>query len=240
VLYGQVLDAGEPFSFRLLSGVEMQVRRQQVASLRWAQGEVVDGTFWAEDPNRTRLFFGPTARTLDQGTGYAAVYELYIPFLAYGLTDDLIVAGGTPPVPMDGSRVYWLAPKLRVYHWGQDEVAVGALCFLMSGQSESAGMLYGVATRSSARFSVTAGVGYAYWEDEISDTPVLLWAGETRLSSRVTLLSENYFVLDEGTMLSAGVRFIGQRLSADVGLAFPFFGQDALIFFPLVNFVWNF
>lgn len=39
--------------------------------------------------------------------------------------------------------------------------------------------------------------------------------------------------------MSAGVRFMGQRLSADLGLATPL-GLDEFFVFPMVNFVWTF
>ena len=40
-----------------------------------------------------------------------------------------------------------------------------------------------------------------------------------------------------GGILSGGVRFIGDRLSADVGLAVPL-NVGALVAFPIVNFVY--
>ena len=55
----------------------MVVSPTQVRSLTGAEGQVVDGEFWREDPNQTRLFFGPSARPLKKGTGYLAVYEIF-------------------------------------------------------------------------------------------------------------------------------------------------------------------
>ena len=60
VLYGRVTKLGDPFTFLLLSGAEMVVSPTQVRSLTGAEGQVVDGEFWREDPNQTRLFFGPS------------------------------------------------------------------------------------------------------------------------------------------------------------------------------------
>ena len=51
-----------------------QVQAAEVVSVHAVNGTVIDGEFRRADPNPTRLFFGPTARSLKQGTGYAGVY----------------------------------------------------------------------------------------------------------------------------------------------------------------------
>src|SRR6187431_1522413 len=51
---------GTHFTFRTTSGVVMDVETVQVQALEAMQGRVVDGDFWFEDPNPTRLFFAPT------------------------------------------------------------------------------------------------------------------------------------------------------------------------------------
>lgn len=62
--------------------------------------------------------------------------------------------------------------------------------------------------------------------------------GEHRLTRRLKFVTENYF-FEEGGLVSGGIRFMGDRLSADLGLFAPL---DADFFFaaPMVNFVWKF
>jgi energy-converting hydrogenase Eha subunit B len=67
---------------------------------------------------------------------------------------------------------------------------------------------------------------------------VVMVGGERRVTRRMKLLTENY-VFDDGAILSAGVRFIGDRLSADLGLAVPIGAEESIVF-PVVNFVWLF
>lgn len=43
----------------------------------------------------------------------------------------------------------------------------------------------------------------------------------------------------DGGLASCGVRFIGDRLSADLGLVVPM-ATDGVIAFPVVDFVWRF
>jgi hypothetical protein len=238
VLFGRVVDAGDPLIFQLLSGSELRVPHAQVRGLRLARGEVVEGEFWNEDPNRTRLFFGPTARSLRGGEGYLAVYEIIMPFLAFGITDNLLISGGTPLIFGEGgSRPFWVAPKVTFLNTGETQAAVGVLA--MAVEDESAGILYGVLSRGSPNRALSVGIGYGYVNDEIADSPAVMLGGELRVARRVKLLTENYFFPGGEGLVSVGPRFFGERLSADLGLVMPV-GSDDTFVFPLINFVWNF
>ncbi len=238
VLYGQVLAAGDTITFRLLSGVEMHFSGNQVRSIRTATGDVVDGEYWPPDPNRTRLFFGPTARGLPKGEGYLAVYEIIMPFLGVALSDRFILAGGTPLLfGGGGSRPFWLAPKLTVLDTGRTQAALGVLAFAV--EDHSAGVIYGVMTRGSAQQSATVGLGYGYVDDDLAEKPAVMLGGEIRVGRRTKLVTENYLFPGGVGLLSLGPRFFGERLSADLGLALPV-GDDDFFVFPLINFVWNF
>ena len=60
----------------------------------------------------------------------------------------------------------------------------------------------------------------------------------TRAFARVERVAENYAV-EGGGIASIGVRFLGRRLSADLGLATPL-GANEFFVFPMVNVVWTF
>lgn len=239
VLFGRVLATGDPFTFKLLSGAEIEVSHAHVGSLKAARGEVVEGEFWRNDPNQTRLFFGPTARPLKKGTGYLAVYEIWMPFLGVGITDNLILAGGTPLFfGGGGSRPFWLAPKFTFLNTGHTQAAVGVLAFAV--EDESAGIIYGVLTRGGIKGSVTVGMGYGYVNDDLADNPAFMVGGEIRTSRRLKFVTENYLFPGGNGFVSAGPRFFGERLSADLGLMAPVGWGGELFVFPLINFVWNF
>jgi hypothetical protein len=59
-------------------------------------GRIVRGEFRREDPNGTRLFFGPTGRPLERGQVYLGVFEFMMPFVQVGITNPISVGGGTP------------------------------------------------------------------------------------------------------------------------------------------------
>jgi hypothetical protein len=63
--------------------------------------------------------------------------------------------------------------------------------------------------------------------------------GERRASRHVAFVTENYIWKGGQGVVTGGVRFFGERLSADVGLAVPV-GAGELFALPVVNFVYLF
>jgi len=238
ILIGRVVEAGDPFRFVLISGVEMTVPLVNVRAIAQARGTVEEGEYWKDDPNLTRLFFGPTARTLPAGDGYFAVYEIMMPFLAYGVSDNFILAGGTPLIfGGEGSRPFWVAPKLRVFNSGKTQGAIGVLAFAVD--DDNAGLLYGVVTHGNPKSAFTLGVGYGYANGDLADSPAVMVGGEWRMSQSVKMVTENYLFPGGSGLISLGPRFFGRKLSVDLGLVVPV-GLDVFFMFPLVNFVYNF
>jgi hypothetical protein len=240
-LYGRVIATGDPFRFRLVSGQELLVAVADVRRLALTRGQAVNGEFWFTDPNRTRLFFGPTGHVLDAGEGYLSVFQLFFPIVAFGLTDQVTVAAGTPLIFGDlGSRPFWFAPRVALRKGDDLALSAGLLAFLTTESTESAGILYGSATLGGPRQSLHLGIGYGYDRGGLASSPALLLGGEARLSRTLKVLTENYLLPGEGGIISGGVRFMGERLSADLGLAAPVgLGSSSFFAFPLVNFAWS-
>lgn len=240
---GRVVEAGDPVRFELLSGDMLELGRERITCLRTVPGTRQDGVFWPEDPNTTRLFFGPTGRSLAAGTGYFSVVELVMPFLSFGLSDRFTMSGGTPLFFGDGGpRIFWLAPKLQVIETQRLDASVGVITFFATGETGSVGVLYGVATLGETPDrAITVGAGWGYSsEDGIHDAPALMVGGETRLTRGVKLITENYlFPSEDFGIVSFGPRFFGEKLTADLGLAVPIFTGESLFAFPLVNFAYN-
>lgn len=235
VVYGRIVEEGDTIRLLLASGDVLSVPRARVLSSKLARGRIKNGEFWRDDPNRTRLFFGPTARGIRKGEGYFAAYELIMPFLGIAVTDDLVLAGGTPLFGGMDERPFWLAPKLRIASGGRTDVALGALVFAVD--DESAGVLYGVATRGSPDASVSLGIGYGFADGDLADHPALMGGFDVRMSRGTKLISENYLFPGGTGLISFGPRFFGEKLSADLGVGIAFANGESASF-PIVNFVW--
>ncbi|HEV3486635.1 MAG TPA: hypothetical protein VG106_14585, partial [Vicinamibacterales bacterium] len=68
---------------------------------------------------------------------------------------------------------------------------------------------------------------------------VMMLGADRQVARNVKVITENYIWKGGNGVVSAGFRFFGEQLSADVGLAVPL-GTDDLFVFPVVNFVYSF
>lgn len=247
-IYGRVVSRdAERITIETTGGVRMELALSQVRSELPAAGRMVNGEMWLDDPHATRLFFGPTARAVPQGEGYFGVYELFFPFVSYGVTDRFTISGGTPVVPEAIGQVFYLAPKYEVLRTPTASAAVGVLALFAteSAFDGSAGLLYGVGTFGSPDRALSVGATVPFIattdDSEIGSDPAFMIGGEMRMSRRTKFLTENYFVLGEsGALISGGVRFFGERLSADFGLGAGFADGESFCCLPLLNFMYSF
>lgn len=248
VIFGRIVsEDGARLTIVTLGGARIEVERAQVASISEVRGRVRGNEVWPADPNRTRLFFGPTGRTLAAGEGYFGAFELFLPFIGYGATDWLTLSGGIPIIPEAMGELAYLAPKVRVAHGAGIDVSLGAFAFLSTEAIGSAGLVYGVGTMGNDDDAITLGAGFPFLVSEedsevAENVPILILGGEHRLTRRIKLLSENYLAPGEEMVgfFSAGIRFIGDRLSGDIGIASGADEDGSICCVPLVNFVYTF
>lgn len=239
VVRARILSRGDPLRLRLPSGDVLEVAAGRVRDIRpLTAGRSVRGGYWPEDPNRTSLFLGPTARTLPRGRGYVGVYELFFPLVGVGVTDWLTVAGGAPILgDLLDHGVFYLAPKVRIPGTGPYvDVAVGALGFF--SDDDDFGVGYAVITAGSRDAAVTVGGLLPWYDSELGDQPAFLLGAEARVSRSVKLMTENY-VTSEAALLTFGPRFFGDRLSADVGVAAVTDDGGFGGLFPIINFLYR-
>jgi len=240
--YGRIVsETDDEVVFLTPSGVSITAHRDQIVALRRVDGVLKAGEFLPADPNNTRLFFGPTGRALPKGQVYLGVYEFFLPFVQVGVTDRFSIGGGTPlffSFEEDGlDRPYWVTPKLQVFNGTKAQISVGL--FQGFGGGATAGIAYGVATTGGAAGSFTAGAGMAY-DDDGDRTAVVMLGADRQVRRNMKLVTESYIWGSGNGLISGGVRFFGERLSADLALATPVGGDFERFVFPMVNFVYLF
>jgi hypothetical protein len=240
-LFGTVIsqDASDVV-FRTEAGATVTAKRAEITSLKELTGLIVDGQFLPPDPNATRLFFGPTGRSLEKGQTYFGVYEFVMPFVQVGVTDRLSIGGGTPLVfglNDEGNRPFWITPKLQLLNRSRTQVAVGTF-HVFNSHGDGGGVGYVVGTHGDTGASVTVGTGLAYGT-EGGRSGVLMIGGERQVRRSLKVITENYVWKDGNGIASAGIRFFGDRLSADLAIAVPI-GAESLFAFPMINFVYVF
>jgi hypothetical protein len=238
-LFGSVeRETANEVIFKTQTGATVTVKRIDIQKLQQVTGSLIDGEFMPPDPNATRLFFAPTGRSLPRGQVYLGVYEFLMPFVQVGVTDRFSVGGGSPLVfgIDDEDRPFWITPKLQVLQTRSTDIAVGVF-HLFNASGNAGGVAYAVSTSGTTRGSFTIGGGLAYGDDN-TRSGVIMIGGERQVRRNLKLITENYGWKGSG-VASAGVRFFGERLSADLGLLIPL-GTEELFALPVVNFVYRF
>jgi hypothetical protein len=174
--------------------------------------------------NGDRLFFGPTARGLRKNEGVFHDAYVFLPGIHYGITNNFSVGGYLsliPFVPLE-DQVLILTPKLSL-PISQNLHAGAGIVYLrapFSNNSYYAGIGYGALTVGGADKNLTLGVGYAFantddYDYEAKTNVVIQLAGQTRVSRRISLISENYLTADARPILLGleGVKINWTRVS---------------------------
>ncbi len=221
-LVGRLLaESADTIRFETAGGLLVLPRARVLELRRIDPADLHDGQYWAPDPHATRLYFGPTGRTLKKGEGYFSDLYLFFVNASVGVTDRVMLGGGMSVFPSSdfSNNVYYLTPKAGLVQGDEFNLAVGALIGFAGKSNGSAGLVYGVATNGTPNASVTYGLGWAYANKNVSSKPVLMLGGSGRISRRLALMSENYIVTGDGTtaLVSYGLRFIGDKLTVDFG-----------------------
>ena len=219
-------------------GGRLEVDRSQIRELRPARGRFEDGEFWNEDPGGTRLLFTATGRTLLRGELYIGTYVIVLPFAAIGVTDRVTIAAGAP-VLFGDFEPFYVAPKVQIFRSPTAQVSLGTLAFFFD--DDLVGVAYGVGTFGNGDEALSAGLGYFYSGDEVSNEPAFMLGGETRLSRRIKLITENYVLPDAvGVVLSGGIRIIGDRFNTEIAVVGARADGDTECCLPIINFSYSF
>lgn len=228
-------------------GGSLTIGLERVVSAKMVRAEDIrDGEYWFPNPNTTRLLFAPTGRSLRRGSGYFSDYLVFLPGVAYGITDRVAVGGGMSVIPGVGldEQLFYLTPKVGIIARENVNVAVGALALRLGlgsgdGVDRDAGIVYTVGTFGNPNASMTAGIGFGYAGGQMEDSPAIMIGGDARLSRRFGLVSENYYFsgLSDNALVSLGGRFFGEKMAVDFGLVGALGESDIA---PFVGFVVNF
>ena len=203
------------------SAVTMLSRAAIVEVRAYPASSMHNGALWSENPHATRLLFSPTAIPLRKGESYFADFWVFVLSAATGITDRFTLGGGMTLIPglSIQDNVFYALPKYTVVDLPTTKIALGGLLAIvpLSGTTtKSVGVLYGVGTLGSREHNATVGAGWGYVGGTLSNKPVLTLGGQTRVTRRMALISENWFVPIDGKtfgFVSYGVRFIGEKIA---------------------------
>jgi len=240
-----VRETSDSIQFESNGGV-FALARAQVLELRTIEpAQMRHGEYWFPDPNSTRLFFAPTGRMLAKGEGYFSDTYLLLVGLAGGVTSNFTMGGGMSLIPSQNpqNNIFYLTPKVGLVEKPDFALAAGALVGFAGFEdirpaNRSFGILYGVSSFGSPDSHLDVGAGFGYTGGDISAKPAIMVGGATRVSRRVSLLSENYLItsLDNQGLISYGARFFGEKLSVDLAFINAV-GPGTTFLFPGVPYI---
>lgn len=155
---------------------------------------------WFDNPHASRHFFAPTAISLKAGEGYFQDVYLFLGFVNYGITDNILIGGGSSIIPGVGldNQVFFFNPKVGFPV--NEKIHLGGGVFYASfpfddDVREHAGIIYSVGTYGTTDNNVTVGLGYSLFNGVVDNTPMAMLGGMYRLSRRTALVTENWLML---------------------------------------------
>lgn len=204
---------------------------------------VTAGKDWFPNPNRTRLLVSQNARSLKAGDGYFFDLWLFFPGLAYGITDNISISGGASIIPGADDQLFYFTPKIGFPAADKLDLALNVTIFRLWDETLYLGQ--GNMTYGTDDQSVTLGLGLVWTDEEMMDKPAITGGGEYRLDRRMALVGEGWFIPgedDDGQLFFGGVRFLGQEMTVDLGVASSLESDSDgnAEWIPYVDFVWNF
>ena len=202
-------------------GGVLTLARSRVLAVKFVrESELRDGEYWFRDPNRSRLFFAPTGRMLDQGEGYYMNTYLVLQNFVGAPTNNVTIGGGFAP---SGSHGFGLVYGVGTWG-GTDGSVTGGLGWGYSGTSFASrpAVMLGGERRLSRRVAFIT-ENYALATKSERDT-----CG----SFGCTTSSRNEML----TLASYGLRFLGEKMSVDLAF-WNAAGDGASWIFPGIPYV---
>ncbi|MCC5941257.1 MAG: hypothetical protein JJU37_06910 [Balneolaceae bacterium] len=240
VFIGQIISEDDnEIVIRTESIGTVTIHRNNIRSITLIdQSRIRDGVYWYSNPQATRYFFAPNAIGLEKRKGYYQNTWVFFNNVNYGVSDNFSVGGGIVPLFLFGasSTPVWILPKVS-FPIAKDKLHLGAGAMIggvIGAESDPLGIFYGVGTIGNRDKNLSVAIGYGYAGNEVSSTPLINVSGMIRVSRRVYLLSENYFIPEAGLtgIGSLGARWTSENFAVDFGLFSPLEDFDSLIGVP--------
>lgn len=182
------------------------------------------GRYWFKNPHASRYLFGPSAFNLQEGEGYYQNTWIFLNSFNVGLTNNFSLGGGIEFLSTFASLtqgefkpIYFITPKFSLPVNERFRVGAG-VWYIHVPEAGAGGIGYGIATYGNTDANITAGAGWLISEWGSERKPVITLSGMKRLSPKIGLVSENWFMPVDGytSIWSYGIRFFGEKIAIDL------------------------
>lgn len=207
---------------------KIQISLSNVEDIRAIpKSQIHNGEYWYPNPNDSRYLFAPSAFNLKQGEGYYQNTYLFINSFNYGITDNFSMGIGFEFLSTfasigadDFDPIYFLTPKYSMQVAENVRVGVGVLYGKITDDIGGFGVGYGLVSYGNPEHNATLGLGFGFFDGDFSSDPVITLSGMTRISRRISLVTENWFFPADvyRGIITYGIRFFGETMSVDLAL----------------------
>lgn len=223
-----------------LQAGEISVNKQEIKKT-----EIYDprdeSSLWFTNPNANRMFVMPTARMMKTGDGYYQNMYVLVSSISVGLADFLTGSVGVSMIPGIGFDNNLAFGSLKAGTRLMDNFHGAAGVTFLNVANEQSTFTYGMMTYGTTNQQLSVGYGAGLGDGGISgQDDMFIVGGQIRVSENIAFASENW--LGREQILSYGIRFIGESVSADLAF-FRVLEEDVNIGglgIPYVDFIYSF
>ena len=239
----------------LTTGFQMSIPKSSVLHIAEFKGRIIDGKIYDLDPNRSRYLWSVSAFPVGKEEAYCSDFCLVFPSFNFGVTKSISAQVGAMYFPGLSLKdmPFYAGAKMSLPTMGPFTTAAGIQYFTIPGlfdENERFGMgfLFTTGTLGDQfnHLSVSLGWGFLEFDGEssIMDRPIIILAGNKRISNNFALVSENWIIPDSDLgqiPISLALRFIGKRIAVDFGgiIALSMLDDGIVLPFPVINFAYH-
>ena len=247
-IIGKIVEESDTeYQIETNSGIVMTIPKNIVTEVAKFKGVIKEGKLYNPDPNESIYIFSPSAFPVGKGNKYFRDFWILFPSMNFGLSDIFSLQVGGIWIPgIDIDKIPLIGSiKASIYQKGKLSLASGIMYTKAPGGG--LGFLFGSGTYGDNYSHTTLSLGWGYggfdntWE--IMDRPIVVIAGNYRISQSFALVTENWFIPElslDVTPMSLSLRFLGKKLSVDVGAIFILSLLEEGVPIPLLNFTYHF
>ncbi|HET9709312.1 MAG TPA: hypothetical protein VFP39_13520 [Gemmatimonadales bacterium] len=221
-LVGRVVAADDrSLSVITLERASVVLAHDSIVEWRKRPGTWTDAGFRPADLGTSRLFFGPTARTLERGHGYFSDYYLFIGSGGYAVHDRVLLSAATNlgEDPEHHTGAGYIAAKIGIVQRRNVAFAVGAFRASQRALTYhwSVSDAYGVLTLGGNDHALTVLGGLPLASDSVARRAIFMAGGQARVSGRLKLMTEVWRLPTKEVPAILGVRWFGEQFTIEVG-----------------------
>ena len=258
-IIGQIIvETDTEYQIETPAGLTVSVPKSAIFKMSEFKGLVKEGKLYRTDPNKSMYLFAPSAFPIETGNKYCRDFCVFFPSINYGMNDIVSLQAGFVWVPsLDISNIPLIGSvKATVFQKNKIGLAGGVMYVRIPDFSDGnddfntsggGGFLFATGTYGD-RFnhgSLLVGWGYGHSDGdwELMDRPIIVLAGNFRVSNTIAIVTENWFPPDlefsQFPFMVAG-RFFGKRIAVDIGGIFIIDVLSEGLPIPIINFTYHF